>query len=415
MRVLLLTFGTDGDVRPFVALGRRLLERGHEVALCTADGLSGPAPAAGVPVLSFGNEWFEANRAAMANAGNVRELIAGYRPLLRVMERSLDRQWEVAAGFEPDVVVFHPKPLGGPHLAERLGVPGVIASPIPLYHATSAYPSAAMPGLPRPLWPAGYWLTRHATAAYAGMLNRFRGRLGLGRLPGRRTDADNPDGSPRATLYAYSPSVLPPPADYPPTAHVTGYWFLDGLAGEPEPAVAEFVAAGRPELYLGFGSMALGGTRERLSDAVAGALQRTGVRAVVVTGWGGVSGDGLPATAYATEFVPHEWLLPRVDAVVHHGGAGTVGGGLRAGRPTLVCPLLGDQPFWGSVVHERGLGPPPIPMKRLTAERLGAGIERLLADRSAARRAAELGERITGEDGLGVAAEALERIVAARD
>jgi sterol 3beta-glucosyltransferase len=107
--------------------------------------------------------------------------------------------------------------------------------------------------------------------------------------------------------------------------------------------------------------------------------------------------------------VPHDWLFPRVAAVVHHGGAGTTAAGLRAGRPTVICPFLADQPFWGRVVYERGVGPKSIPQNRLTVKNLSNAIRVAVHDVSMQKRAAELGESICAEDGVARAVEIITR------
>ena len=130
---------------------------------------------------------------------------------------------------------------------------------------------------------------------------------------------------------------------------------------------------------------------------------------MIATGWGGMSGIELGENAFKIEAVPHDWLFPRVAAVVHHGGAGTVAAGLRAGVPSVIVPHFGDQPFWAGRIAGLGLGPEPIPHKRLTAGRLGAAITSAVTDKSMRERAAKLGERIRAEDGPARAIEVIER------
>lgn len=188
--------------------------------------------------------------------------------------------------------------------------------------------------------------------------------------------------------------MVPVPADYPDTAHVTGYWFLDQAEWQPPAHLAEFLHAGEPPVYIGFGSMGFGNGAEERRDAILGALRRTGLRGIIATGWGGIAppapGADLGDDVLVIEGAPHDWLVPRVAAVVHHGGAGSTAAGLRAGRPTLIVPFLGDQPFWAARVHEIGAGPRP-----LSRGRLGTGLEErlldLVATPSYARRAAEIG------------------------
>lgn len=410
MRILLPAYGTEGDVRPFVALARGLQQRGHEVAVCTAEGFAPLVEGAGVPLLSFGNELYEATRRIMAQSGGLGSLVTQFKEVLPPLRQSLDRQWHLARDFDPDVIVTHPKPLAPLHIAEALDVPALLSVALPLYHPTTAFPSPALSGLPRPLWGLGWWLGRRATSPYRRMLNDFRGRIGLPPVPRGYDDRVTPDGSPRHVLYHYSSAVVPTPAEWPEQAHVTGSWFLDSEDHAPDAALAAFLDEGEPDLYIGFGSMALGRASHEWSAAVAGALRRTGARAVVATGWGGLDADALPPTALPVHHVPHDWLFPWVRALVHHGGSGTVAAGLRAGRPTLVCPVLGDQPFWGDRLHELGVGPRPLPVKKLTADVLAERIQELLGNPAHAEKAEHVGRALRAEDGVRVAAEVIETV-----
>ena len=127
---------------------------------------------------------------------------------------------------------------------------------------------------------------------------------------------------------------------------------------------------------------------------VAEALRLADQRGVLASGWGGLSRADVPDSIYMLEAAPHDWLFPRMTALVHHGGAGTTAAGLRAGRPTLITPFIGDQPFWGRRVASLGVGPQPIPFKKLTAERLAGAIRTAATDETMRRRAAELGVQI---------------------
>jgi UDP:flavonoid glycosyltransferase YjiC (YdhE family) len=155
----------------------------------------------------------------------------------------------------------------------------------------------------------------------------------------------------------------------------------------------------------------MGGARSaELTASVLRALAKTGDRAVLVAGWGGIDGMDLPETVFRVDEVPYDWLFPRVRAAVHHGGAGTTAASLRAGSPTIVVPFFTDQSFWGARVAGLGVGPRPIPRARLTADRLSAALV-ATRDTGMRERARVLGEKIQAEDGVARAIEAFHRFV----
>jgi sterol 3beta-glucosyltransferase len=167
-----------------------------------------------------------------------------------------------------------------------------------------------------------------------------------------------------------------------------------------------------PQIYVGFGS-SVGRDPARLGSTVSEAVRQTRVRAVIATGWGGMSGVHADADAMVVERAPHRWLFPRVAAVIHHGGAGTTAAGLLAARPTVVCPFQGDQHFWGAAVHRAGAGPEPPTAKKLTPERLASAIRTVVEDPRMQIRVSELSERIGEEDGAGTASRQVEAVPAA--
>jgi UDP:flavonoid glycosyltransferase YjiC (YdhE family) len=213
---------------------------------------------------------------------------------------------------------------------------------------------------------------------------------------------------PFALLHAYSPEVVARPPDWGAHVSVTG-WLLPQRSPELLPEdVERFLDDGDAPLYIGFGSMPVF-EPERVARMLVAALRRTGQRAIVCGADLARTSTlkGADAVLAAAE-LPHERLLDRVRAVVHHGGSGTVGAGLRAGRPTFVVPFLFDQFFWGDRVRRLGVGPAPLPFRRLTEHRLADGLAALASGRydAAARR---LGERIRAEDPTARAVEAIER------
>lgn len=171
------------------------------------------------------------------------------------------------------------------------------------------------------------------------------------------------------------------------------------------------MTAGTPPVYVGFGS-SVGPDPARVGAAVSDAVRQVGIRAVIASGWGGLSGVHDDPDVLVIDSAPHHWLFPRVAAVVHHGGAGTTAAGLLAARPTVVCPFQGDQHFWGAAVHRAGAGPQPLPAKKLTPSRLAFAIRAAINDPTMQTRIAGLAERIAQEDGAARASEQIETILA---
>ncbi|WP_197429900.1 glycosyltransferase [Auraticoccus cholistanensis] len=414
MRALICTFGTRGDIEPFVALAERLVAHGHEAVLAAPEAYRGtvPAPVGFFPVAT---EMDEVMRAGMADLSGPSQALRMARRMSTAMRLSLQQQWAAARQVDPTIVVAHPKALGGLHVAERLGVPVVASLPLPFLTPTGDFP---IPFLARPL-PArvnrfSYQLNRFTAVAYGGMINAFRRRtLGLRRISRFSDLLHTTSGERVPVLYPFSPRVVPVPSDYPASAHVTGYWFRQEqqAAWAPPRELVAFLADGEPAIYVGFGSMGFGRDAGRRGRVVMDALARTGVRAVVSTGWGALRAQSSSSVMVIDE-APHSWLFPRVAAVVHHGGSGTTAAGLRAGRPTLVCPVLGDQPFWGRRVQALGAGPTPLRLRDATTSTLAARIRELVSSARLADDARTIGEAIRAEDGTGRAVEVLEGVEA---
>jgi sterol 3beta-glucosyltransferase len=189
--------------------------------------------------------------------------------------------------------------------------------------------------------------------------------------------------------------------------HVTGYYFLprDGAYQPPEELVS-FLRTRRPPVCITFGSM-VNRDAQRIDGIVREALKQTGNRGIILSGWSGVK-DGSRDDLLYLESAPHAWLLPRCKMIIHHGGAGTTAAALRGGIPNIVIPFMGDQQFWGNRVHAIGAGPRPIPVKKLTVQRLIHAMAE--AESGLVRQQAQvLGERIRNEDGTGEAVRWIEQ------
>ncbi|MGV9270196.1 glycosyltransferase [Kitasatospora sp. NPDC003701] len=392
MRILIITAGSRGDVAPFTGLGRRLLDAGHHVAVAAHPSFAALVGGCGLGFRPVPGDPQELIR-EWARAASREEA----RAATRVYVDGLADGVAAAVGGGADLLLtaFGPAPLSRT-AAEAAGIPVVGTYLTPAF-ATGrfALPNA---GTTDDLGPganlaAGREVLGRAEGLFAGAVTRLRARLGL------PAGAPAAAGELRPVFHGYSPLVVPRPEDWPPGIEVAGYWWSARPDGWQPPAeLVDFLQAGPPPVFVGFGSMAPG-EGERLSELVAAAVRRAGVRAVVQAGWAGLSSAGSDVLTVGD--VPHDWLFPRTAAVVHHAGAGTSGAGLRAGVPAVAVPVLADQPFWAARLHGLGVAPRPLPFRELTAEGLGAAITACLSDPSHRRRAADLARGIAAEDGAG--------------
>lgn len=420
MIITLIAPGSRGDVQPYLALAKGLKGAGHTARLVTHADFAPLVTAHGVEMVSIpGSVRAIAQSEAMAariEGGNFARVLA---QMARDAERGAAEMAKVglAAGEGADLVVAG---LGGLFtgvaVAEKLQLPFLQAYYIPMT-PTRAYPSFVASRIPSWLGPIAHPLSYRVARQMIWQGFRRadrRTRREVLHLPPApvRGPFHRPALRDGPILYGYSPVVLPPPDDWRANVHVTGYWTLPEDDDRTPPAdLVAFLEAGSPPVYIGFGSMA---TRdpEALVEVVLAAVARSGRRALLLSGWGGLRTRDLPESVFPLEGVPFTWLFPRCAAVVHHGGAGTTAAGLRAGVPSIVVPFFGDQPFWGRRVFDLGAGPAPIPRRRLTAARLADAVQSAMLDVTMQERAAAIGARIRQEDGVGTAVGLIEQLMA---
>jgi UDP:flavonoid glycosyltransferase YjiC (YdhE family) len=415
MRITILTVGSRGDVQPFIALGLGLQQAGHTVQLATHSPFQAMvhsyglefAPIEGdVPALMAGETGQQ-----MLETGNPLQLIQRYAQMVEpLLAQGMADSWKACQSSEAIIGTAYTS--WGYDIAQKLGIPFYFAALMP----QSANPDFPFPSLP-PTLPLGGFLNSLTYPVllegfglmFRKSINQFRQTtLQLSPLPrwtglyGRLDKAGVP------YLYGFSPTVVPKPSNWETRLHVTGYWFLEHPQDwtPPEDLLA-FLAAGSPPVYIGYGSMT-GREPFRMTDMALAALAKTGQRGILLTGWGGICAADLPETVFKLESAPHDWLFPRMAAIVHHGGAGTSAAALRAGVPSVVVPFFGDQPFWAHRLLQLGVTPAPIPKSSLTADRLAAAIAIAVSDETMHQRVRVIGNQIRADNGVQQAVAAFQ-------
>ncbi len=428
VRVLLLTLGSRGDIEPFIALGIGLQKAGHEATLCASHRFAPLIEGYGLRHAPMDDGFLEllhspAGREALERSGSFLGMLSTALRLARrvgPMQLQIQRDcWAAAQACRPELIVHHLKIMGASDIAQALGVPAVLVPLVPMVQPTAARPCPVLPTWPDRLagvaarrW--GYQFVNALSTRFGtGPVKRWRREQGLPQRPAAIDLLHDAAGRSVELLHAHSECLLPRPPDWPSHAVATGFWRMPpATAWRPPPALEAFLGAGPAPVYVGFGSMA-GRQPARLARTVIDALAQAGLRGVLARGWGGLQADSAPAHVHLIDEAPHDRLLPLMAAVVHHGGAGTTAAALHAGRPSVICPFFGDQPFWGRVVHEAGLGPAPIPQRRLSAARLAAAMHEAVHSEAMRSAAAAMGARLRAEDGVGRAVESLQRWQAA--
>ena len=400
MKLLIITYGTEGDTRPLAALGHALMQAGHQVDLLGDASTLGVAQTLDIP--------------ARGVAGDIRATIAA-DGAMRDIKRNLARltiahsgDWlgqAIEAGRGSDaIIVSGLAALVGLSAAEALRVPAIGAMLIPI-SPTAAFASPFLPLTPPRLFnrASHHLFGELSWRLFRTATNRARAQAGL--PPRRSLWTDHP------MLYGVSPALVPRPADWPDNAHVCGQW-VPPLASTftPPDDLRAFLDAGEPPVYIGFGSMA-GFDNTRLMKAVTGAVGER--RALFNAGWSGIDAMQLPANFHAVGHVPHDWLLPRCALAIHHGGSGTTHSACRAGIPSVIVPFAGDQFFWNARLRAEGVMNHTLKGATITADALGAALA--YAGSETARNSAKaIGQAMQHEDGCTTAVRLVERYATRR-
>lgn len=395
MRILLATAGSRGDVEPFVALGESAQAAGHDVRLVAPD--NSGADTAALDVVSMGVDY----SALIQNQGvSIGAALRNYRSVVRPLMRAVIVEGARAAfAYKPDVIVWHPKVLSAPLVADALDIPHVLVEIVPALTPTRAFPAAGT--VSRNLGPLNRLTYQAANAAQS----MFRRDIDEARsLIGSPARVPSPSA---ATLLPISPAILARPEDWAPSVHLTGRWTRATEPAALSPDVAEFIGHG-PMIYAGFGSMAAKGSTDR-GRAIVEAARARGLRALIATGLGGIDvpealrGDDVLVVGST----PHERVLPHAVAAIHHGGIGTVQAATAAGTVSVIVPFIADQPFWGARLHEGGLAPAPIRRGSLSRRTLSAALEGVDGCRA---RVAEAAKFMADEDGTGAALDVIAAV-----
>lgn len=396
MKIALLTLGTRGDVQPYAVLGRALKARGHQVILSTGknfESLAGDYDLEFAPV--------EADFQALINSKEGRAMIKN--PFLArkhfaavvepMMIESLKSFYAVAG--KADCVLYHVKSLGD-FFADQFPERMIRANVVPAVQSTTEFPNPVFSGfsLPSFLNKFTYKLADLGLAMMNKPIRQFRLSSSL--------DPKFPKGLNLTSIYGVSPHFLPKPKDFPINTHFTGFWQSESPTSLTSDLI-EFISSGKNTVVVTFGSMPFE-TKFDLQTSLIKIADLLNVNVLIIKGWG--FQNLLPGESNSVKVIdgaPYDKLFPKVNAVVHHGGIGTLAECLRAGVPSLSCPVIypmGDQHFWGSQSHKVGCSPRPIPLKKLNYNLLLKAINELLTSEVLLKNSQKFATQLASENGL---------------
>ncbi len=418
MKIGIQTWGTEGDVRPFIALAAGLAAAGHETTLAYSE-ISGKDISDLARRLGF-----SARRVGTLGDGaclmrrHGMDVLTTRNPLLQVRKilrhffnpmtedllaaaRDLCRENDIVVGH----FLVHPLALA----AVEAGRPRISVFTTPA-HPSRYYMAGGGPDLGslvnRFLWFIGEFLIDRL---FAPDINRLRSREGID--PIRRVIGEV-WSSPILDLVEISPTLFPRPDDWPSHVRVPGFFNIPGDKDDWEmpDALKRFLDAGPPPVFITFGSMTAAETApEDTIRLLAEAVRMAGCRAILQFDDGTVPSLADDSRLHFIGHAPHSRIFPRCAAVVHHGGSGTTQSATLAGRPPVIVAHASDQTFWAATLHRAGIAPRPLHRRSLTAKNLARAIKTVLSSPEMAEKARRMGEQMAGEDGVGEAVRLIAR------
>ncbi|MEL6911129.1 MAG: glycosyltransferase [Cyanobacteria bacterium J06598_4] len=414
-KITFLAIGSRGDVNPACILGRGLKDAGYQVCIATHDRFRSFVFDSGLEFAQIAGDYKQ-----LLNSEAGLDTLEGKGGFRLISDDLLYQQLEdsLSACKDSDLIVGFPLSLFGYHIAEALNIRFLEMSYFPLV-ATQDFPflqfGESKSGFLSRLNPLSYKLAELLLwNSDRQVINSFRQKLGLSKMPYRGVAyrRDIPANLAEIPIIHYfSSTVIPRPADWSDSAHITGYLVPQKTDYQPDAQLLDFIDRGEQPIYIGFGSMA---AREsaNITRIIVEALQQTNLRAILLSGWANLGKVDLPDNIYLLEeYVPFDWLFSHMKAVVHHGGSGTVALGLHAGIPQMIIPFFADQPGWGKKLEVLGVAPPFIPIADLTTEKLAASLTTVTTNSKMQQNAREIAARLQQEDGVAEAVAVIENFL----
>lgn len=416
MKIGIYTYGTRGDVQPYVALALGLMERGHHVTLAAPSDFKGFVEGFGVSFFSlYGNAEQIMNSPEgqrVLHTENSIKLMRHFFRVLNAMREPLRKSYFESIS-QVDCVI-----------ANSATLP-IVSAIVEKQRKKMALTYFMPPVVPTKAFPMGDfdflnigWYNRltYQVAQFfywqfvKKETNEYRQELGLPPLKENLLDYLNKQKP--LDLYCISPSLIPPPPDWEPHHKITGFLTVDNqhraahTFDQTPVALTQWLAQGSKPIYIGFGSNGIG-NKAKFIYLLTALLQETPERILFCTGWSLFEDLPQHPNLFVVKYVNHEAILPQCKLGIFHGGAGTLATMLRHQLPVVIVSFYTDQPTWGKIVEREKLGV-HIPVKKLTVDKMKQAIARALSG-EVQENVKKMGERLLQENGVKNAIDEIER------
>ncbi|MBN2737571.1 MAG: glycosyltransferase family 1 protein [Spirochaetales bacterium] len=404
MKIAILTIGSRGDTQPYIALAMGLMQNGFDVKLVVPENVAALVHEANISCATLPIDV----KASIEKRSKDKKFQKGIFQKIRIGKKRIKKELpplideSLVACEGADLILY-----GGISFSFYFQIQEFLQTPnLPLFlqpitftkkMAPMFLPVSSLGSLVNSL--AHHWMICILWTTYRHGINAWRKTRNLEKIT-KGNPFKKLFSKQQTMLYGYSPNVFPSPRDWSPLQYPAGYWFWHKKDDyQPPESLVDFLEAGPAPVYIGFGSMG-GILGEDTIEIVTKAVKLSKCRAVFLTGWGQEASDRLSPDIYCMEQAPHDWLFPRMAALVHHGGAGTTAAGLRAGKPAQIISHISDQMFWSFRLVALKAGLRFIDRKKLTAAKLARSIKILLNNKDLSRGAAAISEKLQQEDGV---------------
>ena len=406
MQVLFISVGTRGDVEPFLSIAEILKGRGHDVACAFPEQFRNLAAETGVRFISLGSGFTELvesedGKLAMGGRGSSLKRFAAYLRLYsksgKVNKELVERQHEIVSDEEPDRIVYNGKAVYPTLWGIQNPNRSILVSPVPcLIHSVKDHPNVGFTGN------YGAFLNRLTySLANAGFVRNISGTTRDLRKRLKISAAQIKEALLSETMiYTVSPTLFPRPDDWPSNVHVLGFYERNKAATWHACHELEaFLARHKKVVLVSFGSIADPHPEEE-TKLFLDVFHRHQIPAIMSTGVGGLSEpEGYDSKLiFFVKQIPHDWLMPKIYAVIHHGGSGTTHMALKYGCPSMIIPHLTDQYLWNDLVSGLGAGPKGIAAAKLTEQKLEPRILDLIHNSSYKSAALRISKAMEKED-----------------